>query len=378
MDNIDSEDENMDVNKSFLENSSSAELAGQSIPTNQGQSIPTCSGHSMPERILQAMLQQQSLLLKTVQALNTNVSESKSDNELTNKSDNELTNKCGNEPTNKSGNEPTNKSGNEPTPVESDDSRVNAPLSYDLDEVSSDDERDCASDSEDLLTMQKLYDNSDNFSDKVHDKLADNINLSLRKRLSKKDQRDILDQYKRPENVDNMSVPKVNIELWEDANQNMKNKDMNLSKIQALILTACASVTEIVQKCLTKNKDGITTKECTKALVSLSAAFTELTQVRRESFKSGMNHDYKSRLCSTDNEPSTKWIFGDDLGKKIKDIHDTKSISSKLVMRRDKGFEKLRHHPFSKKGKQPISRKPFLGKRRFQKSKYKNVEDEWK
>ena len=83
-----------------------------------------------------------------------------------------------------------------------------------------------------------------------------------------------------------------------------------LIKNQALILTACASVTEIVQKCLTNNKDDITTKEYTKALVSLSSAFTELTQVRRESFKSGMNQDYKSRLCSTDNEPSTKWFWG--------------------------------------------------------------------
>jgi hypothetical protein len=35
-----------------------------------------------------------------------------------------------------------------------------------------------------------------------------------------------------------MSVPKVNIEQWEDARQNLRNKDMNLSNIQDFILTS--------------------------------------------------------------------------------------------------------------------------------------------
>ena len=79
-----------------------------------------------------------------------------------------------------------------------------------------------------------------------------------------------------------------------------------------------------------------------------------------------MNHDCKSRLCSTENETSRKWIFWDDLGKKIKDIHDTKSISSKLVMQT--------------KGNRPSVENLFWANvaSRNQSTMYKNVEDEWK
>ncbi|XP_060562749.1 uncharacterized protein LOC132722295 [Ruditapes philippinarum] len=327
---------------------------GQSIPIEQGQSIPTISGQSMPDGILQAMLHQQTLLLKTVQALQQKTINDKND--------------CVSD----------GESGNESTQVRT---SSNAPASYELDDVSSEEEKSDTSDCEDLRSMNKLYNESDNVTDEIHEKLASNINLSLRKRLSKKDQKEVLENFHRPANVVNMRFPKVNIELWEDAHQNLRNKDMNLSKTQGLILTACSSVVEIAQKCLTKQKKEIKTKECTNALVCLSAAFTEITQIRRENFKSGMHQEFKSRLCSTDNEPSTKWIFGDELGKKIKEINDTKAVSLKLTIRSERGsFNKHRSHPYSnsKKGKQPMYKKPFLGKRRFQKSKYKTEENGWK
>jgi translation initiation factor 2B subunit (eIF-2B alpha/beta/delta family) len=100
--------------------------------------------------------------------------------------------------------------------------------------------------------VNKFYNESDNVTDEIHKKLASNINLSLRKRHSKKYHIDVLEKFHRPANVINMSVSKVNIELWEDVHQNLRKKDMNLSKNQGLILTACSSV--VAQKCLTKQK----------------------------------------------------------------------------------------------------------------------------
>jgi hypothetical protein len=97
-----------------------AELAGQNIPTDQGQSIPnkqgqcipTISGQSMPDGILQAMLNQQTLLFKTVQALH-----QKTINDKMTVSD---------------------ESGNESTQVRNTCiSSSNAPASYELDDVSS-------------------------------------------------------------------------------------------------------------------------------------------------------------------------------------------------------------------------------------------------
>jgi hypothetical protein len=138
--------------------------------------------------------------------------------------------------------------------------------------------------------MNKLYNRSDNVTDEIHEILASNINFSLRKRPSNVDQKEALEKFHRPANVINKSVPKVSIELWVDAHQNLRNKDMNLSRTQGLILTACSSVIGIAQKCLTGQKKYIKTNECKNLLVSLSAAFTKLAQIRRGNFKAGLHH----------------------------------------------------------------------------------------
>jgi hypothetical protein len=90
---------------------------------------------------------------------------------------------------------------------------------------------------------------------------------------------------------------------------------------------------------------------------SLSATFIEQTQMKRGNFKPGMHQEFKSRLCST----SKRWIFGDKLGKKMKEINGTKAVSSKLTIRSEKGsFNKHRRHPYSNSKKGKLVKEAFL------------------
>lgn len=329
----------------------SSELAGQSMPNLSDTKMSNNAENNFSANdLVQAMVQQQNVLLQTLQAIKA----------------------CA--PTNKE-----TQSVNAAGPSKQDnESEAMAPVSYDLEEISSENEcSDSDIDNDELQEMQKLYDDSDNVSVKIHDKLAENINLSFRKKLSKENQNSMMDKFKRPENCHNMTVPKVNIEFWEEANSAARAKDIQLARAQSLLTKAAVPLTQMAQKCLEKRKKDISISECTDAMVLLSSAFTEITQLRREMFKSTMSSQYKNRLCSTDNEPSTKWIFGDDLAKKMKEIQDTQTVSSKL--QKERSYSLNRYKPYPKKnnfqkGKQPMNRKPFLGKRYHKAAAHKHKE----
>lgn len=318
-----------------------ASKSGLSSPTNLGHSLPA---DSQMTNLMSKLFEQQTQLLRTVQ--NT-LGMDKGNEEAA----------CSSKQASKDGNE-----------------KESFPPLYDIIDSSEDNNDDEEKDSDDdddddlLQSINNLYDNQDNTGDAVNGKLAKSVNLSFRSMLSKEHQVKINEKLKRPENCENMTVPRVNVEVWEQAKMFHKTKDLQLGKVQSLLCKAAVPITEMANVLLDKNNSkgkGVTINKCTDALVMMTAAFTELSQLRKENLKSVFPVQYRNRLSSKDNQVSTNWLFGDDLPKKIKEITDTKSIADKLSIR--KPHPTPRFKPYytkhdGSKGKKTGKNKSFSGK----------------
>ena len=168
-----------------------SDMSGQSCPTigtnvpysksnndMSGQSFPpqdtNVSQFSNTDSIIASFLQQQSLLVETLKRISPSGST-------------------------------VAKTVTEPTPEPSDtvnDDPQGAPMDYGLEEVSSEEEDENSEDEGLLEDMSKLYDSSDGVSPKVNEKLASNINLSFRKKLSKDNTQKMTEKVRRPENCE--------------------------------------------------------------------------------------------------------------------------------------------------------------------------------
>lgn len=87
-----------------------------------------------------------------------------------------------------------------------------------------------------------------------------------------------------------------------------------------------------------KDKSSQNLTKCTDSLILLASSFTELSQLHKEQFKLAIQDQYKLRLCSQSNKPSTYLLFSDDLSKQIEDINVMKALASKITSKSQLDF----------------------------------------
>ncbi|XP_046563321.1 uncharacterized protein LOC124272211 [Haliotis rubra] len=146
--------------------------------------------------------------------------------------------------------------------------------------------------------LKSFFEDSKETSTDVRSELASTVSDGIRNNVNMKKLKVIMDKYKRPRNCEALIVPAVKEELDVSA---MGNTSVNIKDL------------------LVKSMDTIRL---------MSGAISELNKRRRDGFKPDLSGPYK-RLCST-KITTSKWLFGDDLGKKIKEISDSKQLSKKM------------------------------------------------
>ncbi|XP_069110096.1 uncharacterized protein [Argopecten irradians] len=203
-----------------------------------------------------------------------------------------------------------------------------------LDEI--DDCNEDKSDVEDLLKdMEEIYNSEEACGPNINDKLASSCNGAFRTMIGTHRLNDTKAKYNRPANCPNLTTPKVNIEVWTEAKSFAKTRDKSLQKVQAMMAKATIPVLEVTDNLITASKGGNTGRsvkdnvaKLTDAIKMQAWAFTELSQIRKDNFKHSLDKRYQ-KLCMPGNAVTTE-LFGDDLPKKIKDIHDSRTLSKKV------------------------------------------------
>ncbi|XP_048249132.1 uncharacterized protein LOC125378194 [Haliotis rufescens] len=116
----------------------------------------------------------------------------------------------------------------------------------------------------------------------------------------------LLDKYKRPKNVGNLLVPRVNEVIWNEAGPLTRARDIRMQHTQGMITKAIVPITEM--------KDELMT------------AVANRQQVNAIKMIDKTNNSLRKLI----GYPNDSYLFGDDLPKSIKDITECKELSNKL------------------------------------------------
>ena len=210
---------------------------------------------------------------------------------------------------------------------------------------------------------------------KVTKQLADIVNKRWAKKLAPEKITSILEKYSQPENCSEVTVTRVNPEIWAPLNAAQRKADLRMANLQQALQKATFATVMTTDKLLGMKNDPKNTSLQFNELITnnvdvvalLGHAAHELSHLRREKLKPALKPAYHA-LCSSETlTASTKYLFGDDLAKQIRDAKETNRIGNAVgsskndyrPMHRDPSWPNRRNHAY-KSGSG--NRQHFLGK----------------
>ena len=142
--------------------------------------------------------------------------------------------------------------------------------------------------------------------------------------------KEILQKYKKPNNCDNVLVPKVNEEIWSKLPTNAKRSDIRTSALQDTLVKVSSVIICTTDKLLEHREKK--TIPSYKALINplldsvalLGYVCTELSYKRRDALKPFLHKDFRL-TCARSRKPG-KLLFGNDLAKTLQELRTTNKI----------------------------------------------------
>ena len=143
--------------------------------------------------------------------------------------------------------------------------------------------------------------------------------------------------YPRVENVPHMKVPKLDAEVYQVADQNMKNVGQSLQAIQKGILGCMAAFTPVVELAFRRKNadvdlDGLG-DNLFDGLKLLAFANNAVATRRREVLKPHLATTY-AKAMTKGQEASPDWLYGGDLVETTKQCEASRRIGEKLLKRK--------------------------------------------
>ena len=190
-----------------------------------------------------------------------------------------------------------------------------------------------------LAELSKIYDSEGAVSDAVSTQLANLVDKMAKNKLSEANAKDKLAKYNRPQNCENLVSTRVNPQIWVKMRSSSKSRDLRLGmqKIETSMLKSMHPIISLTGKLLSlkSNPKSVSKEDVSSFLrlaldsLTLMANFVyEFNLSRRELIRPDLNEEYK-QLCSSQT-PTSKFLFGDDLPKAVKEISETNKVSQRL------------------------------------------------
>ena len=186
----------------------------------------------------------------------------------------------------------------------------------------------------------------------------------------------LLAKHARPENCPDITMVRVNPEIWDQMNNFRRKADLRVGNIQQALQKATFGMLKVCDKLVDQqpSTDKETLAANIDAIVLLGHAVGELSRLRREQIKPALKAEFHS-LCSQANESTSRsdLLFGADLAKQVRDAKDTNKIGKDIGVGKTGATRFSRpynsHHDkrrpqknYGKHYRPGESKLPFLGK----------------
>lgn len=219
-----------------------------------------------------------------------------------------------------------------------------------LDDILSDGE-DMEEDSSDdnfLGDLKKFYEESEETGPNIDSEIAKIVNKGLRSMGQAEAVKKLKDKHNRPENVPNLTVPRVAPIIWKTLSKKAQNLDWAVQKTMTKFmcgLTPILKQMDLVLKHKAELKQNPIIKELKQlaadSVLMISHAVAASNQVRKDAIKTELDSKFHS-ICDSSHSVSEKQLFGDNLNTTLKELDDTKKfhLNKYSFNRKDKKFRK--------------------------------------
>ena len=152
--------------------------------------------------------------------------------------------------------------------------------------------------------------------------LAQGIRCMMTEKMEEKALNEVMEGYETPAKLPELCVPLVNETIWTSLSPKVRSVDCKMQRVQKYIIKGMtAGLTDMTAADAKKNNED--------SWACLTAANNELNMLRRELIKPELNQRF-AHLC----RPSVKvtnLLFGDDLGKQIKDLTESQKATWQVI-----------------------------------------------
>ncbi len=225
-----------------------------------------------------------------------------------------------------------------------------------------------------LDNLSRSFEDKEETSEAVQDKLESIITKRWHQKLTEKQLKEKTDKYARPENCKTLVAPRVNKEIWAKLERKIRGDDLKFSQPQKVLASAgsvIAQSTQLLLKAREENK-AVNVEELIRmnadSLALLGHASGDLAQLRRDNIRPHLSEDFYS-LCSNQ-VPVTDYLFGneDDLQTRISNITASNKISRATSNKKSNYQSHMGNKkPFNRDGNQSgksFASQHFLGRGR--------------
>ena len=197
--------------------------------------------------------------------------------------------------------------------------------------------------------------------DPIDEEVAQSATYLMTHQLELKVLDEVTAKYPAPSNCEILDTPKVNPPIRDHLPTGTKSRDLKLQRVQK-------SLTRGLNAYMSTRSAGNISETQQDTLALLCNANFELNYVRKELIKPDLNARF-THLCKP-SLPASRLLFGDDLGKQVKDLKDQQLAAAGVMKGHGQGkFKPQRHfsHPYRGRGFQAAStsrywdRKPAPG-----------------
>ena len=181
-----------------------------------------------------------------------------------------------------------------------------------------------------------LVKESDKVTKPVQEDIANLIERYLIDATLPSEMEKLAKSYPRVDNVPHMKVPKLDAEVFQVADQNMKNTDHSLQAIQKGILGGMAAFAPVVELAFKRKDSDAELDELGDNLLDglklLAFANNAMLTRRREVLKPHLAATY-AKAMTKGQETSTDWLYGGDLVETTKQCEASRRIGEKVLKR---------------------------------------------
>ena len=175
---------------------------------------------------------------------------------------------------------------------------------------------------------------ADKVADKISEPVAAGVDKFLRDSWYTSEMEKLSKQYPRIQNVKGLKVPKLDMEVFQLVQQNVRNTDQSFQSIQKALVSGMSALSPVLDLAIQRgNKDDELdplTKNLLQGMQLFSFAFNAISTRRKEVLKPCLAPAY-ARVLTKGHDTTPEWLFGGDLLTTTKKCEAAKRIGEKVL-----------------------------------------------